>query len=148
METIIVLKGDQKTGKSTTIRNVYRLLLDGSLFRQRVNVKVEGKLGSKATNAVVTINGVKIGIESFGDYPKRLRDILRRFKDAGCYVIICAARPSFADDIVNEVPNHDPEWINKRGAGSSPHAQERANEKTAKQIVARIRKLLREKRGK
>jgi hypothetical protein len=65
METIIVLEGDQKRGKSTTIRKVYRLLLDGSLYRQRVSVSVLGKLGPKETSAIITVDGVKIGIESF-----------------------------------------------------------------------------------
>jgi hypothetical protein len=146
MKTIILLTGGRNAGKSLTIRKVYQQLLGIYLHAQRVNVNVQGRIGPKETYAIVTIDVIKIGIESFGDYPKRLRESLRKFRDVGCDLIICAAHPEFAHDVVDEVPDYVPAWIDKLSAGSVPADREKANEKTAKRIVAKVVKLLRKKR--
>lgn len=138
MKTLIVLKGTERVGKSESIKMAYRLLLDRYCYARRVNVSVEASLGSKETNARITANGIKIGIESMGDRPGHLRKSLRKFKGDGCEVIICAARSSFVDKIVKEVPEYKVDIIEKNHAGSSTAAQSLANQKTAKQIVEKV----------
>jgi hypothetical protein len=139
---IIVLTGTQNVGKSLAVRKVYSGLLDSYFYRQRVDIGVEARIGPKETNAVVTIDGTKIGIESFGDYPKKLRESLRRFRELECEIIICAAHPTFAYDVVSEVPNHDPEWIEKPGV-SRRDLHDQDNDTAAQNILSRIVRFLR-----
>src|SRR5689334_19385147 len=106
MKKLIVLRGNENLGKSETIRKVYNFTIEKYFLFGQVNASVEANLKILNTTAVVTINGVTIGIESVGDRPGLLAKSLRDFDSKGCEAIVCAARPSesFAV-VVNEYKN-------------------------------------------
>jgi hypothetical protein len=148
MKTLIVLRGNENLGKSETIRKVYNFTIEKYFLSGHVDASVEANLKIINTTAVITVDGVKIGIESVGDRPGLLAKSLRNFDEKRCEAIVCAARPSpsFAV-VVNDYKNkgYDVEWIDKVDAGESRSAQQSSNESTAKQIVNRLNKVLTEK---
>ncbi len=92
----VALMGITNVGKSWTVKKVYELLL--SKYKDATTdedpkpiLPVRGDI-----RVVLTINGVKIGIESQGDPKGRLvkkpDDSISLFVDVGCEVIICATR--------------------------------------------------------
>jgi hypothetical protein len=91
MKIAIAQIGPEDAGKTTTIRMMYDLLLD-----RRPDAIVESLLDRNADiRAVVTVEGIKIGIESQGDPWKkaaRLDPSLALFVRLKCDVIICATR--------------------------------------------------------
>jgi hypothetical protein len=79
------LRGTSNTGKSQTIRTVVELLTEkfpDATSEHNHTTKVDVRV-------LLTINRLKIGIESRGD---RLSKSLELFVKAGCDVIICATR--------------------------------------------------------
>ncbi len=85
---IIVVRGVKNTGKTEMIKKVYELLLDeypDAKKEESPRLRVEVK-------AVITIDGIKIGIESRGDVGEQVADSLKCFVKKGCDLIICATR--------------------------------------------------------
>jgi hypothetical protein len=146
MKRVIALIGNGKKGKSQTIIKVFDLLR--AKYR---NAKIEHLAKSYGADikVLLTIDGVRIGIESQGDpggkvRPGRLRPSLTQFWQIPCEVIVCAARP-FGDthDAVKELaPTYEIVFIDQDDAGKSKPKQEAANRKKAQEIVAEIEDLL------
>src|SRR5438270_370149 len=89
MKKVIALRGISSKGKSQTIRQAYDLLV--AKYPQ-ARVEHLAKSWGIDIKVVLTINGVKIGIESRGDPSNRLPESLTEFAEMGCEVIICATR--------------------------------------------------------
>lgn len=91
MKIAIAQSGPENAGKTTTIRIMYDLLMD-----RYPEAVVEFLLDrNDDIRAVVTIGGIKVGIESQGDPWKktaRLDPSLALFVRLKCEVIICATR--------------------------------------------------------
>ena len=129
MNTIIALKGRGKIGKTQTIRTVDELLRakypDATVeheHRTRVELRV-----------VLTVNGVKIGIESQSN-PK-IKDSLNLFATLGCQIIICATRTSGETcKAVNALSGYEIVWLEQR-AQSAPFEQVLSNLAMARHIV-------------
>ncbi len=85
MKTIILIKGNSKSGKSEVIREVFKLLNIGNTFKvyiiDNIDVKAEG-----------IYQNSKIGIESQGDPNSRQGQSLKEFANNNCDIIICASR--------------------------------------------------------
>jgi len=130
VKTLIAVRGVANRGKSDSIKKAYKLLVDAypaavvEKFVFRADIKI-----------IVTIKGVKVGIESQGDPTDRLPESLRYFAEAGCKVIICATRTRGETvDAVNDLSSqYDIEWIEK---SEEPDAQkkESANRAVAQEI--------------
>lgn len=89
---LIINKGVEKTGKSTAVKEVIRLLEDVYKLQKDL-VYPETDNFEKTDMAIVfTLNGVNIGIESCGDPSSRLPDTLRAFYERKCEIIFCACR--------------------------------------------------------
>ncbi|MFA5203473.1 MAG: hypothetical protein WC708_03630 [Lentisphaeria bacterium] len=92
---IFTIIGIAKTGKTETIRRVY-----GMIKKCHRIDKKEHVIGSSCINdrgdfrRVITIDGVKIGIESQGDPGNRSRifESLKLFSRIKCDIIVCATR--------------------------------------------------------
>ena len=87
MNTIIALRGVANRGKTASIKRVYDLLKGAyskAMF-QEIVVGVDIQI-------IITIDGVKVGIESQGDPNSRLEESLEGFKKAKCDIIFCACR--------------------------------------------------------
>lgn len=89
---LIIDKGVEKTGKSTAVKEVIRLLTD--VYKLHPEPIYETDNFEKTDVACVfTLNGIKIGIESCGDPGPRLSDTLKEFVDTyKCDIILCASR--------------------------------------------------------
>ncbi len=136
MKKVIALRGAANVGKSNAIKKVYELLLakypsakveDGDKT-YRVDIKV-----------VLTINGVKIGIENQGDPGSRLPESLQEFVKKGCRVIVCATRTrgQTVSAVSQLAPSYEVLWINQFVVPKSSE-QESSNQRMAKQIVAEV----------
>lgn len=94
MKIAIAQSGPEDAGKTSTIRLTYNMLRE-----KYPDAAVENLLDNKSGDlrAVLTINGILIGIESQGDPWKkeaRLEPSLAMFVRLRCQVIICAIRTS------------------------------------------------------
>ena len=134
-KTIIALRGVANQGKTTSIKIAYELLKDAY---PKAHIE-EFYIGVDIT-VIITVNGVKIGIESQGDPNSRLFQSLRHFVGIGCKVIICATRSRGATvEAVNAFAGkYQIKWYPKSGA-SSTSKQVADNRSFAQQIVAAVR---------
>ncbi|HID82787.1 MAG TPA: hypothetical protein EYH06_07515 [Chromatiales bacterium] len=90
MSDIIALKGRGNSGKTQTIKAVFK------------NLKIKypsAKITILEPNTteikiIIDINGIKVGLESQGDPNSRLKQSLSDFSNAKCDIIICATRTS------------------------------------------------------
>lgn len=109
MKKIIALKGKGNSGKTQTIRKVFN-----ELCAQDKDTKVEILIDNADIKAIVTIKGIKIGIESQGDPNSRLKDSLNEFSKKDCDIIVCATRTSgMTVEWVKNLDGFTPIWINQ-----------------------------------
>ena len=87
MKTAIALSGVANRGKTETIRNVY-----SQLCNEYPNAKKESLSDRSDVRVILTIEGVKVGIESQGDPNSRQPKSLELFQREGCHVIVCTMR--------------------------------------------------------
>lgn len=89
MKTIIALRGDQNTGKSTTIGMIYEELVDKgyNIIQGRRTYR---NRPSHDFIAILKFNKIKIGITTYGDVPKVITAKIKVLVKAKCEVIVCA----------------------------------------------------------
>ncbi|HYV12606.1 MAG TPA: hypothetical protein VE980_17025 [Pyrinomonadaceae bacterium] len=136
MKKAIALKGVARIGKSQTIRTVDELLrvkYPDAIVEHEYRTKVELRV-------VLSINGVKIGIETTGENIKRINESFDLFVNLGCEVIICATRTSGKTVMaVNALPGYDVVWLEQQ-AQSNPIERVLGNLAMARQIVEETEK--------
>jgi hypothetical protein len=88
MAEIYVLQGPADCGKSSTIKEIFKILnakypkcVKKDYFPNQYDIKIE-----------MQIKSFLVGIESQGDPNSRLGDSLNDFERNGCEIIFCAAR--------------------------------------------------------
>jgi hypothetical protein len=89
LNRVIALRGVARIGKSNTIKKAYELLT--SKYKRAV---IEHQRIRTDITVILSINGVRVGIESQGDPNGRLGESLALFVKKACNVIICATRTS------------------------------------------------------
>jgi len=136
LKKAIALKGVARIGKSQTIRTVDELLrvkYPDAIVEHEYRTKVEVRV-------VLSINGVKIGIETTGENIKRINESFDLFVNLGCEVIICATRTSGKTVMaVNALPGYDVVWLEQQ-AQSNPIERVLGNLAMARQIVEETEK--------
>lgn len=134
MKTLFALRGKSNTGKSQTIRTLVEMLSE-----KHPNGVIEHNHTTKADMRVaLTINGVKIGIESQED-PKESLDLFVRI---GCDVIICATRTrGVAVDAVNAMQGFDVQWL-EQPQQSQPNEQVLRSLAMAREMTERVEVLI------
>jgi hypothetical protein len=145
MKEVIALRGTTNKGKGQTVKKV-----PGLLLAKYPGAKVENLIPQSRSldiKVLVTINGVKVGIESQGDpRPGRLPESLTDFVKLGCEIIICATRTSRGTVIAVEKLKTDSGynivWLGQNDAGPSESDREAANQKMAQRIVSEVGKSL------
>jgi len=137
--TILALKGTEKSGKSTTIRKVYEILK--SEYDSQISNIVEYIIGVDI-KVILVINGIKIGIESQGDPGGRLGESLNEFVEKGCAVIICTTRTRGAKvSLVNGLqPGYRVVWFHQ--VRSAEPDQETSNNVMANKVIEKFRLLV------
>jgi len=141
--TIIVVRGVANVGKTQTIKNVYELLKT-----KYKNTTTEHEIFKADMRIVITINGIKIGIESQGDPSSRLFDSIEFFVRIKCNIIICTTRSRGAtvDIIHKQEPEYTINWHDKLKIKGNV-AQTQENLKMANTIVSEVEKLINAKRS-
>ena len=136
MTKVFALKGRRNVGKSQTIRTV-----DELLRAKYPNARVEHELRTRVElRVVLSINGVKIGIESTGENIKRIQASFDLFVSLGCEIIICATRTTGKTvNAVNALPRYEVVWLEQQ-AQSAPFEQVLSNLAMARHIVEETEK--------
>jgi ABC-type dipeptide/oligopeptide/nickel transport system ATPase subunit len=141
--TMFALFGKGGSGKSTTIAYVLAELLKHSSVSsvQRGNQRPSGP--PEVWWAVLTINGVLVGIASPGDSEFQVRRRIEPLIDAGCQVIVCATRSTEDSSSVQALrqlaatatPPYRIKWIRKV---SDPLNAESCNRQQCGEIVRNV----------
>lgn len=136
---VIVLWGKADTGKSGTILKIYKLLK--SKYKDATS---ESKIVGEDVRVILTINGIKVGIESQGDPGGRLLKSLKSFVKVNCRVIICATRTRGQTvDAVNNLKQHGYEIIwHQQDVKQNTTEQDSNNLKMANTIVREVSKII------
>lgn len=87
MKTVIALSGVANRGKTETIRNVYN-----QLYNEYPDAQQQLLVSRSDVRVILTIEGVKVGIESQGDPNSRLPKSLALFQREGCQIVVCTMR--------------------------------------------------------
>ena len=134
MKSIVAVRGSANSGKSSSVKEALSLLK--SKYPMAV---VEERFVGVDITIVITINGVKVGIESQGDPNSRLFASLKTFVKIGCHIIVCATRTRGAT--VNAVDalsaTYRIHWIEKTRVPSLAK-QAAATSATARAILVEV----------
>ena len=108
---IIALYGTANSGKSTTLRKLYDLLIKAY---PKAHIEIIHPVGVDFT-VIIEIDGVLIGIESQGDPGSRLDDSIKIFKKRGCVIIVCCTRTRGSTVVIVEAlrPEFTITWHHK-----------------------------------
>lgn len=138
---VFTLQGITNVGKSQTIKKAYELIIKIYPNSQQEEV-INGP--NIEIRAIVTINGIKIGIESQGDPNSRLISSLSLFSEKKCHVIICATRTRGATvkAVNNLQPVYEIVWINREKGITDSISQNRSNVKMAKILLSKVQKVI------
>jgi hypothetical protein len=130
LKKVFALKGRRNVGKSQTIRTV-----DELLRAKYPDAIVEDEHGTRTElRVVLSINGVKIGVESSTNANVDL------FVSLGCDVIICPSRTKGQTvNAVNALPGYEVIWLEQRSQ-SVPFEQVLSNLAMARHIVEETEK--------
>lgn len=91
MANIFALQGSSSSGKSSTLIQLFNLIV--AKYPGGTVQALHG--GTKDVKVIVyPVNGKKIGIESQGDPNSRLQQSLTDFRNANCDIVFCACRTS------------------------------------------------------
>ncbi len=111
-KTVIANWGHARQGKSDTVKRIARIIL--SNFPQATTIPPVIDF-STDIKVIITIDKLKIGIESQGDPNSRLFESLNEFAKENCDLIVCSTRTSGATvDAVSELNSssgYDIIWV-------------------------------------
>lgn len=132
MKKVFALKGRRKVGKSQTIRTA-----DELLRAKYPDVRVEHERRTRAELSVVlSINGVRIGVES----AEKIQGSLDLFVSLGCDVIIVATRTTGKTvNAVKALSGYEVVWLEQQSQ-SAPFEQVLSNLAMARHIVEETEK--------
>jgi Cdc6-like AAA superfamily ATPase len=136
VKKVIALYGKANIGKSNTVKEVYKLLRT-----KYPSCYVENEVSGLDISVVLTINRVKIGIDSQGDPNTELEKRLLEFVEIGCEIIICTTRTR--GETVNAVDRlgYEVLWLDQE-IQSELSEQENSNCKMANKIVEEVEKII------
>lgn len=117
MGNIIILRGEENTGKTTTIRLLFQSLMakaddDSTLriwhghsedfFECKVTHAIQDndRPTNGDFNAILTINKQKIGIVSEGDEVEEVKNIIHRLENESLNLLICCTRSKNTENSV------------------------------------------------
>lgn len=142
MKTIIVNKGRSRQGKSKTIIKTAELLK-----QQYPNaIILFEESGDDDIKMMLSIDAIKIGIESKGDPNSRLKNSISEFTEQNCNIILCASRTN--GSTVNAIREHRTQgytitWVaNARNNDYSEQQQNELNELSATYFLGIIKHLI------
>lgn len=130
---VIALWGVANVGKSDTVKKAYELLIS-----KYANALTGHQILAAGADikAILTIRGVKVGIESQGDPGGRLEKSLSLFVQAQCRVIICATRTrgQTVKAVEQLEPSYQVIWLEQALKSTAPE-QQSSNLAMARKLV-------------
>jgi hypothetical protein len=137
MKTLIDVRGVAQKGKSTTIKCVYRKLLEKNA--EIFNVK-DWDEGRKEIRALLKIGDIIVGIETRGDDRSFVEKALDIFKKNECNIIICATRTKggtleAVNDFIEKNNMYEYKLLPKSGIAGTTEQKKEDNKKFAKTIL-------------
>jgi len=134
MKLIIALRGKGNTGKSTTIKHLFQLMLSSGFS------EVDGNYGRFNDFWSVLIKSEKkVGLTSLGDSYRALKPKIDKLKSAKCKVIVCACRSEGQTiELLENQNGFYVEYIEKT-IESSKSKQSQSNFADAQEIFKRIK---------
>jgi KaiC/GvpD/RAD55 family RecA-like ATPase len=143
-KTVIAVRGQPDSGKTTTITLAYETLAKGGR-----SIYSKPRYDARELKEVLEIDGVIVGFATSGDKPDRLERTLRFLLEHGCVVIVCAARLNRSGEPVHktivtveefcEENEFELEWFYKV---RNRNQAEIANSQVAAEVVAKIRRVI------
>ena len=135
---VIGLWGKGNVGKSQTIKKAYEILKS-----RHKTATEEYLIDGVDVRVVLTINGLKIGIESQGDPSSRLEKSLLLFMKVKCTVIVCATRTrgQTVSAVESLQPDYDVIWINQHFR-ESVSEREPSNRAMARRLVEKVERAI------
>lgn len=111
---IIVVKGNQNTGKTTSIRLAYdiALYLGAAIITPR---NIEDKPHNDF-ETVIFYNGKRIGFHSGGDLLKSFEEVIDDYKEKKCDTLVMASRNFGQTKLDSIFSGHDVEYLYKTKA--------------------------------
>ena len=111
---IIVVKGNQNTGKTTSIRLAYdiALYLGAAIITPR---NIEDKPHNDF-ETVIFYNGKRIGFHSGGDLLKSFEEVIDDYKEKKCDRLVMASRNFDQTKLDSIFSGHDVEYLYKTKA--------------------------------
>ncbi|MFC1934131.1 hypothetical protein ACFLXX_03155 [Chloroflexota bacterium] len=146
IKKVVVLSGKANIGKSYTVLKVYKMIIsqyESVLSALSEHADIEN-LERTDIRVIVTINGIKVAIESQGDPGGRLVKSLKLFVKEECNLIICTTRTRGQTiNTVNKLEQHGYEiiWF-KQNTEPNIMKQESGNLKMAKTIFGEIKEII------
>jgi hypothetical protein len=141
-KTIFTLRGRSNIGKTTTIKEVYRLLKEKhpNLIKNEL-ILPKYPQGDEDIKVIIAIDEIKIGIESQGDPGSRLQESLKDFVEENCTIILCVARTrGKTNDLIEVYSNlFKIVWIRKE---IDKQNKDECNQKQAIEIIKKIENVL------
>lgn len=140
-KTVIANWGHAQKGKSDTVKRVAQIILRNypNATTNPTNIDFSADI-----KIVITIDKIKIGIESQGDPNSRLFESLKEFAKINCDIIICSTRTSGGTvDAVNALctsDNYDIIWATNYR--SNEKNQNSLNDLSARQFFELMQNLL------
>lgn len=141
MNKIIALRGRGGSGKSSTIKYLYNILIDKKGFKQ-----IEGRSPQIKGDftAILSKDGIVIGLTSLGDTYNLVYDKLKFLVDNKCLICISACRTfdkkqPGTNAAVESFKSYEYEYIEKT-INNDEYSQAKTNEKDAERILDAINK--------
>ena len=130
-KTIIALRGNGNTGKSSTIKLVFDMFL--KMYKEQISLIDKGPLNICDITKIFSCNKITIGIESQGDPNSKIFTSLPKFVQKKCDLIICATRTKGKTvRLVERIQlenNYDVIWVSTLYSEQKPN--EVLNDRTA-----------------
>lgn len=142
MNTIIALRGRGNSGKSTTIRLLYDLLLQNGY--QIISSNFNAASGDFI--AVFSKNGKTVGVTSSGDTYNLVHDRLNELINSNCNICLCACRtydrvPPSTNAAIIEFINYSNQFI-KKTIDDNDTTQARTNLNDARRLLSTINNIV------
>jgi hypothetical protein len=130
---IIMLRGSNSCGKTTTLNMVYSMLLVN--HTQSTNKQPLG--GNKSDfSDIVNYKGRKIAFFTMGDYSLHIVNAMTNYANQGADILVCACNSKFVKPF--KVIQQYPHTIIDKTVASAPISQQSANMFDAQQLLALI----------
>ncbi|NQZ28324.1 MAG: hypothetical protein HRT55_18660 [Colwellia sp.] len=136
MDRILVLCGSANSGKTTTLKQVIRML-EISFSICDIEHRIESEYDERV---IFDVNGKKVGIETQGDPSSRLRESIPLFVNLNCDLIVCATRTrgQTVKTVIEHASSHDIISWRSQSCLSRTEQREPSNNSIAQLIVKEV----------